>query len=54
LIENPYLKIADPAKRYPSGQTLNLEGIKGVFVGTDYSFCHSKKMQDTILGNCID
>ena len=43
LIENPYLQISDPEKRYPKNQSLNLDGIKGVFIGTDYSFGYSKK-----------
>lgn len=52
-IENPYLQIEDPAQRYPEGKSLSLSGIKGTFIGTDYNFCFSKQMQETILGNCL-
>lgn len=54
LIENPFLAIADPEERYPKDKSLDISLVKGTFMGTDYSFSFSKKMQDTIIGNCID
>ena len=53
LIENPYLQIADPSERYPPNKSLDITGLKGVFMGSDFSFCQSKKMQDMILSNCL-
>ena len=54
LVENPYLKIEPKEDRYPKGKTLPLDGIKGVFIGTDYNFTFSSKLRTTIFHNCIE
>ena len=54
FIENPYLKIENPTERYPEGKTLSLQGVKAIFMGSDYNFIFSPEMQSKVLRNCID
>ena len=53
FIENPYLKIEPKEDRYPKNRPLSLSGCKGVFIGSDYSYCNSPNLVQTIKDNCL-
>ncbi|TNV79911.1 hypothetical protein FGO68_gene15764 [Halteria grandinella] len=53
LFKNPYL--TRPAEgRYPQGQTLSLDGVKGEFMGTDFNYLYSENMRKIVDENCLD
>lgn len=50
IIKNTYLD--KPAEnRYPEGESLSLLGVKGEFLGTDYSYAHSEELKETVNKN---
>lgn len=44
FIENPYLNIEPKEDRYPKGKPLSLKRCKGIFIGSDYSYCNSPNL----------
>lgn len=51
VLKNIYLE--KPAEnRYPKDQSLSLVGVKGEFLGSDYSFAHSPSLQFQVTDNC--
>ncbi|CDW71540.1 UNKNOWN [Stylonychia lemnae] len=51
--KNPYLDL--PAEnRYPVGQTLSLEGVKGEFIGTDFNYLYSEELRNLITADCLE
>lgn len=52
MIRNPFLK--GPSDRFPEDTILDLDGIKGEFIGTDSFFPISPKLQSVICNNCLE
>eukprot|EP00347_Sterkiella_histriomuscorum_P005984 403354518 len=53
IVRNPYLSIPIE-NRYPVGQTLSLEGVKGEFSGTDFNYLYSDELRLMIDDNCLE
>ena len=51
IIENPFKEDKDVLA---SGKPISLNGLSGSFIGTDHTFLHSSKLQDTIMSQCIE
>lgn len=53
LIRNIYLEKPE-GQRYPPDKSLSLLGVRGEFLGTDYSYAHSAEMRDLVRANCLE
>lgn len=51
MIENPFANDKDVLA---SRKSICLNGLSGSFIGTDHTFLHSSKLQETILSECIE
>lgn len=49
MIENPYLNMI-----IPRNKPISLEGLRGVYIGSDYDFINSSELRKTIFSNCIE